>query len=116
MKLVLIHGAPAAGKLTTARALLSQVQGRLFDNHVAIDFARTIFDFGASGFWELVDRVRGDALDVAAERQLPLLVMTCVYVEPEDVAAMALFLASKSAAKCTGREYYIDAGYYGDGA
>jgi D-xylose 1-dehydrogenase len=37
-------------------------------------------------------------------------------VEPEDVAAMALFLASKSAAKCTGREYYIDAGYYGDGA
>jgi D-xylose 1-dehydrogenase len=39
-----------------------------------------------------------------------------VRVEPEDVAAMALFLASKSAAKCTGREYYIDAGYYGDGA
>ena len=37
-------------------------------------------------------------------------------VEPEDVAAMALFLASKSATKCTGREYYIDAGYYGDGA
>ncbi len=36
-------------------------------------------------------------------------------VEPEDVAAMALFLASNSAAKCTGREYYIDAGYYGDG-
>ncbi|MDI9335058.1 MAG: SDR family oxidoreductase [Cytophagales bacterium] len=39
-----------------------------------------------------------------------------VRVEPEDVANMALFLASKSAAKCTGREYYIDAGYYGDGA
>jgi D-xylose 1-dehydrogenase len=39
-----------------------------------------------------------------------------IRVEPEDVAAMALFLASKSAAKCTGREYYIDAGNYGDGA
>lgn len=39
-----------------------------------------------------------------------------IRVEPEDVAALALFLASKSAAKCTGREYYIDAGYYGDGA
>ena len=37
-------------------------------------------------------------------------------VEPEDVANLALFLASKSAARCTGREYYIDAGYYGDGA
>ncbi len=39
-----------------------------------------------------------------------------VRVEPEDVANLALFLASKSAAKCTGREYYIDAGNYGDGA
>ena len=37
-------------------------------------------------------------------------------VMPEDVANMALFLASSSAAKCTGREYYIDAGNYGDGA
>ena len=37
-------------------------------------------------------------------------------VEPEDVANLALFLASSNAAKCTGREYYIDAGYYGDGA
>ncbi|MEY4296139.1 MAG: hypothetical protein RLY82_1827 [Pseudomonadota bacterium] len=39
-----------------------------------------------------------------------------IRVEPEDVAAMALFLASQSAAKCTGREYYVDAGNYGDGA
>ncbi len=34
-------------------------------------------------------------------------------VEPEDVAAMALFLASDNAAKCTGREYFVDAGWYG---
>jgi NAD(P)-dependent dehydrogenase (short-subunit alcohol dehydrogenase family) len=39
-----------------------------------------------------------------------------IRVLPEDVAAMALFLASKSAARCTGREYYVDAGNYGDGA
>ncbi len=39
-----------------------------------------------------------------------------VRVEPEDVANLALFLSSQSAAKCTGREYYIDAGNYGDGA
>ena len=34
-------------------------------------------------------------------------------VEPEDVAALALFLASDNAAKCAGREYYVDAGWYG---
>lgn len=31
----------------------------------------------------------------------------------EDVAAMALFLASNNAARCTGRDYYVDAGWYG---
>ena len=53
MKLVFIHGAPAAGKLTTAR-LLDRVGGRLFDNHAAIDVARTVFEFGTPEFWELV--------------------------------------------------------------
>ncbi len=34
-------------------------------------------------------------------------------VEPEDVAALALFLASDNASRCTGREYFVDAGWYG---
>jgi len=34
-------------------------------------------------------------------------------VEPEDVAALTLFLASDNAARCTGREYFVDAGWYG---
>ena len=58
MKLLFIHGAPASGKLTVARALLQAVQGKLFDNHAAIDVARTVFEFGAPGFWELVHDVR----------------------------------------------------------
>jgi hypothetical protein len=91
MKLVFIHGAPAAGKLTTARALLSLVNGRLFDNHAAIDVARTVFDFGAPGFWELVQVVRASVLDAAAERCTPLAVMTFVYVEPDDLPIFEQF-------------------------
>ncbi|RQR27583.1 SDR family NAD(P)-dependent oxidoreductase [Burkholderia sp. Bp9142] len=34
-------------------------------------------------------------------------------VEPEHVARMALFLASDDASRCTGREYFVDAGWYG---
>ena len=34
-------------------------------------------------------------------------------VEPEDVAALALFLSSDNAARCTGRDYFVDAGWYG---
>jgi NAD(P)-dependent dehydrogenase (short-subunit alcohol dehydrogenase family) len=34
-------------------------------------------------------------------------------IEPEHVAAMALFLASGDSARCSGREYFVDAGWYG---
>ncbi|MES2151231.1 MAG: SDR family oxidoreductase [Pseudomonadota bacterium] len=34
-------------------------------------------------------------------------------VNVEDVAALALFLASDNAARCTGRDYFVDAGWYG---
>jgi hypothetical protein len=84
MKLVFLHGAPATGKLTVAKALLGMVPGRLFDNHAAIDFARTIFDFGASGFWDLVHTVRYSAMDAAAEHGVALVVTTFCYAEPDD--------------------------------
>ena len=84
MKLLLLHGAPAVGKLTVAKALLRIVPGRLMDNHAAIDLARTIFEFGAPGFWELVHDVRRSAMNAAAEHGVPLLVTTFCYAEPED--------------------------------
>lgn len=84
MKLLFLHGSPAVGKLTVAKALLRIVPGRLMDNHAAIDLALTIFDFGAPGFWELVHDVRCSALDAAAEHRVPLLVTTFCYAEPED--------------------------------
>jgi NAD(P)-dependent dehydrogenase (short-subunit alcohol dehydrogenase family) len=34
-------------------------------------------------------------------------------VEMQDVAALALFLASSNARHCTGREYFVDCGWYG---
>lgn len=84
MKLLFLHGAPAAGKLTIAKALLGMVPGRLFDNHVAIDLALTLFEFGAPGFWELVQSVRYSALDAAAAQGVPLVVTTFCYAEPDD--------------------------------
>jgi hypothetical protein len=86
MKLLFLHGAPAVGKLTVAKALLRIVPGRLMDNHAAIDLALTVFAFGAPGFWELVHHVRLSALDAAAEHGVPLLVTTFCYAEPEDRA------------------------------
>ena len=84
MKLLFLHGAPAVGKLTVAKALLRLVPARLMDNHAAIDLALTIFEFGAPGFWELVHDVRLSAIEAAAEHGVPLLVTTFCYAEPED--------------------------------
>lgn len=91
MKLVFLHGSPATGKLTVAKALLRILPGRLFDNHAAIDLARTIFDFGSPGFWDLVQNVRYAALDAAAEHDISLVVTTLCYVEPDDRAQLEKF-------------------------
>ncbi|MBP0597347.1 SDR family oxidoreductase [Herbaspirillum sp. LeCh32-8] len=49
------------------------------------------------------------------EEEAKILAAQCLAqrVETHDVAALALFLASDSAARCTGRDYYVDAGWYG---
>jgi chloramphenicol 3-O-phosphotransferase len=93
MKLVFLHGEPASGKLTIARALLRRVPGRLLENHAAIDFAKTVFDFGASGFWELVEQVRLAALEAAAEHGVRFAVCTYCYSEPHDRAQFERFEA-----------------------
>lgn len=85
MRLVFIHGAPAVGKLTIAKELARLTQAKLFDNHAAIDVARTVFDFGAPGFWELVDTTRVSVVEAAARNNVPLVVMTACYSEPEDI-------------------------------
>lgn len=91
MKLLFLHGAPAAGKLTVAKALLELVPGRLFDNHASIDLARTLFDFGAPGFWELVHETRYLALAAAGEHDVALVVMTFCYADPDDLPQFEKF-------------------------
>ena len=93
MKFVFLHGAPATGKLTVAKALLTAVSGRLFDNHAAIDVALNVFDFGAPGFWELVHRVRCSVFEAAAQQDVPLLVTTYCYAEPDDRPTLEQFEA-----------------------
>ena len=67
MKLLFLHGAPAAGKLTVAKALLRLVPGRLMDNHAAIDLALRRMDLvitdprsREAGKAKLIDPNRGE--------------------------------------------------------
>ncbi len=83
-KLLFLHGPPATGKLTVAKAILKTIPGRLFDNHASIDLAKTIFEFGAPGFWELVNKVKMNAIESSAEHGVPFLLYTSCYSHPED--------------------------------
>jgi NAD(P)-dependent dehydrogenase (short-subunit alcohol dehydrogenase family) len=58
---------------------------------------------------------RQEALWHTPEEEKRILEGQCLpqRVEVQDVAALALFLASDNALHCTGRDYFVDAGWYG---
>jgi NAD(P)-dependent dehydrogenase (short-subunit alcohol dehydrogenase family) len=47
------------------------------------------------------------------EEEAKIIAQQCIKarVEPEDIAAMVMFLASDDAHLCTGHSYWVDAGY-----
>lgn len=53
MDLVFLHGPPAAGKLTTARALERLVGYPVFHNHLVVDLLTGVFPFGSGPFVRL---------------------------------------------------------------
>jgi len=84
MQLIYLHGAPAVGKLTVSKHLVELIGARLFDNHVAIDLARSVLDFEQDGFWELVTRARLLVLETTALQNVPLVILTSCYSDTED--------------------------------
>jgi len=49
------------------------------------------------------------------ESEAQVLAQQCLHerIDPEHIARMVLFLASDDAARCTARDYYVDAGWFG---
>jgi predicted kinase len=90
MNLVFIYGPPGAGKLTVARELARLTGYRLFDNHVSIDCAATVFDFGTPPFWRVVRSIRATVFEEAAANGVSL-VFTYVYSHPNDAPHVERF-------------------------
>ncbi|MEY4531794.1 MAG: hypothetical protein RLZZ156_2515 [Deinococcota bacterium] len=73
MKLIFLYGAPGTGKLTVARELAALTGYRLFHNHLTVDLAKAIFDFGTPDYLEYVRFLRADALARAAKNNVDLI-------------------------------------------
>jgi hypothetical protein len=76
MKLVFLHGPPAVGKLTIARELGELTGWRVFHNHLTVDLALSIFDFGTPGFVALRENIWLTAIRAALDARLPALIFT----------------------------------------
>jgi hypothetical protein len=84
MNLVFIYGPPGVGKLTVAREVARATGYRLFDNHVSIACAESVFDFGTPPFGKVVDTIRTTVIEEAARAGVSL-VFTFVYAHLKDV-------------------------------
>lgn len=87
MKLLLIYGPPAVGKLTVAKHIVAQTDFKLFDNHISIDFVENVFKRGHPSFSKTVDAARMLIFEEAAKAKVDLL-FTLVYGHPIDISYM----------------------------
>ncbi|QGN35499.1 shikimate kinase [Microlunatus sp. Gsoil 973] len=57
MNLVFLHGGPASGKLTTARAMGRRLGYPVFHNHLTVNMLTTVFPFGSEPFVRLREQI-----------------------------------------------------------
>ena len=93
MKLLILYGAPAAGKLTIATELAVRTGFKLFHNHLSIDCVKPVFDFGTPPFLRLIETIRFTIIAEAAREKVDL-IHTFVYAFGEDDEHFAKLIAS----------------------
>jgi hypothetical protein len=76
MKLIVIYGLPATGKLTVSVELAAMTGYKLFHNHLVVDLLLSIFDFGSPPFVELRENIWLSVFEQACRSQLPGLIFT----------------------------------------
>ena len=73
MDLVFLHGPPAVGKLTVARALAARTGLKLFHNHLVLDAVTAVFDFRSPGYLALRESIWLDVFAAAARQEVSLI-------------------------------------------
>ena len=82
MKLILIYGPPAVGKLTVANALARLTRYKIFHNHVSVDLVTSVFERGTPAFSKTLRNIRSTIFEEAARTNIPGIIFTMVYETP----------------------------------
>ena len=92
-RVILIHGPPACGKLTTARELKPLIGGVILHNHLTFNLARILFEVGDPRLVALHRELRLVMLRHALADGMPDLILTLVYAEPDSEGNLADVIA-----------------------
>lgn len=84
MKLIFLYGPPASGKYTIAKALSQKTGYKLFHNHLTVDLAKGVFDYGTEPFWSLIHKIRLDVFEKTAKENISGMIFTYVYEKDSD--------------------------------
>lgn len=84
MKLVIVFGPPAVGKMTVGMELERLTGLRLFHNHMTIDLVLRFFPWGHPSFHRLVHEFRARMFEEVAASDLPGLVFTYVWALDQE--------------------------------
>lgn len=79
MKLVVIYGPAASGKLTIAKELCKSTKYKLFHNHMTNDLVSEIMDYDDPGFWYFVEILRIKVIGLSAKVGIKGMVYTMTY-------------------------------------
>ncbi|MEO8574792.1 MAG: AAA family ATPase [Pyrinomonadaceae bacterium] len=95
MKLIIIHGPPAAGKLTVGAEISRRTGYKLFHNHVTIDCVKSVFEFASPTFWQVVAGVRVGMIAAAARDGIDLIHTFCYEFGVDDEHFSKLIAAAE---------------------
>ena len=79
MKLVIIIGPPAVGKMTVGKELVKLTGLKLFHNHMSIELVNKFFDFGTESFERLDKVIRFEIFKEIANSELDGVIFTIVW-------------------------------------
>ena len=90
MKLVILYGPPAVGKLSVAQVLAARTGFRVLHNHLLLDLSHALFDLGTDASRAFTHRLRDLSLEAAREVHLPGVIVTFVYARNRDAYILGL--------------------------
>lgn len=89
MKLIILHGPPASGKLTLANRLKDELGYNVLHNHLTVDLALEIYrEFGERDFYYFVNKLRNMAIEKACQNQMEGLILTFCFNSETDMPAV----------------------------